>query len=152
MPLDPVRSKEEASKRGKNGGVASGVARRRKRDFANMAKMLLSADMTDAMRANMLDMGYTAEQIDNMDAFAAIFAACMQKAIEKGDSYSLESLLRIAGHSTEHERLKLQKQELKNKNTIDNGGAVGVIEIPAISEDILTDQSDNQDSNESVGE
>ena len=45
--LQPVRSKEEARERGKNGGIASGKARREKRDRYQRMKMTLDLLVND---------------------------------------------------------------------------------------------------------
>lgn len=44
--LSPVRTKEEAKKRGQKGGIKSGEARRKKRDMQQAAKMLLNMDIS----------------------------------------------------------------------------------------------------------
>ena len=43
--LKPVRTKSEARERGRNGGKASGAARRRKADFRKTLNMLLTAEI-----------------------------------------------------------------------------------------------------------
>ena len=43
--LKPVRSKSEARERGRNGGKASGAARRRKADFRKALNILLTAEI-----------------------------------------------------------------------------------------------------------
>lgn len=43
--LKPVRTKREARERGRNGGKASGVVRRRKADFRRTLNMLLTAEI-----------------------------------------------------------------------------------------------------------
>lgn len=45
--LKPIRSTEEARERGKKGGKASGVARRRKADFRKTLNMLLTAEIDE---------------------------------------------------------------------------------------------------------
>lgn len=45
--LQPVRTKEEAKRRGRNGGIASGKARREKRDMREIARELLSMPLKD---------------------------------------------------------------------------------------------------------
>lgn len=43
--LKPVKTKSEARERGRNGGKASGAARRRKADFRRTLNMLLTAEL-----------------------------------------------------------------------------------------------------------
>lgn len=45
--LDPVRTKEEARERGRNGGVKSGESRRRKKNLRELTLMLLEAPELD---------------------------------------------------------------------------------------------------------
>ena len=46
--LRPVRTKEEARERGRNGGKKSGEARRRKANFRKTLNMLLTAEIDSA--------------------------------------------------------------------------------------------------------
>ena len=45
--LKPVRSENEARELGKKGGIASGIARREKRDMAYFARLMLDEVITD---------------------------------------------------------------------------------------------------------
>ena len=47
--LIPVRSKEEAKARGRNGGLKSGEARRQKKNMREMAKSLMEASVSKQM-------------------------------------------------------------------------------------------------------
>ena len=64
--LQPVRSKREASERGKTGGKKSGEARREKRRLRECAELILSLPVSDVRRFNkMAAMGVPVEDIDN---------------------------------------------------------------------------------------
>lgn len=45
--LNPVKTSEEAKKRGRNGGIASGVARRKKKELKALAKTILNNNIRD---------------------------------------------------------------------------------------------------------
>ena len=51
--LDPVRTKEEAKKRGRNGGIKSGEARRNKRDAKNAMNLLLNMAAKGQLKDNL---------------------------------------------------------------------------------------------------
>lgn len=53
--LKPVRTKSEARERGKNGGKASGQARRRKADFRRTLNMLLTAEIENEEYKSILE-------------------------------------------------------------------------------------------------
>lgn len=82
--LNPVRSKEEARQRGKTGGIASGAARRKKRDL----RIALLALMD--------------EKVDGQTGIERLAAALFQKALE-GDVKAIMAIQGqvLAGNSLE---------------------------------------------------
>ena len=76
--LNPVQSKEEARERGRNGGIASGKARRKKRTMKDAAKMLLDMAVANpAVEKKMLEFGIPEEDITNQ---VAIMVAMVNQA------------------------------------------------------------------------
>ena len=68
IPMDQ-RSKEEARELGRNGGVASGVSRRRKRSLKEAADLYLSLPVSDRKMWNKISRrGVDPEDIDNQMA------------------------------------------------------------------------------------
>jgi predicted phage terminase large subunit-like protein len=62
--LKPVRTKEEAKRKGRNGGIASGEARRAKKNMRQMAKMLMDMEVSkkmESVRETMTNMGVDKE-------------------------------------------------------------------------------------------
>lgn len=76
--LQPVRTKEEAKKRGRNGGIKSGEARRKKRDAKNAMNILLDLAAKGNLDSNLSEFGVTEEDRTNLMALQArIFAMAM---------------------------------------------------------------------------
>ena len=68
IPMDQ-RSKEEARELGRNGGIASGVSRRRKRSLKEAADLYLSLPVSDRKMWNKISRrGVDPEDIDNQMA------------------------------------------------------------------------------------
>lgn len=82
--LKPVRSKEEATERGRKGGIASGKARKEKADIRKAVLALLEGDITDKKTGNVIS------------GAEAIAVAQMQKAL-KGDTEAFKVIRDTAG-------------------------------------------------------
>ena len=92
--LIPVRSTEEARERGRNGGRASGEARRRKKSLREAAELYLSLPVSDKRAWNKLAKdGVAPEDADNQ---MAIIAGLTIKAV-KGDSKAAKLLFELVG-------------------------------------------------------
>lgn len=88
------RTKEEQRKIARQGGIASGKARREKRDRKQRAAELFDLTMQ----------GAGVEKIkkffninDNLTAYETMVLSCFMKAMQKGDANALEKLLKISG-------------------------------------------------------
>lgn len=92
--LIPVRSTEEARERGRNGGRASGEARRRKKSLREAAELYLSLPVSDKRAWNKLAKdGVAPEDVDNQ---MAIIAGLSIKAA-KGDAKAAKVLFDLIG-------------------------------------------------------
>lgn len=102
--LNPVRTKEEAKKRGSVGGKKSGEARRRKREMREAAKLLLDMPIKqDSVARAMQSMGFNDEDLTNR---TAMLVSMWKEAM--GGNVSAASFLRdTAGESVEQQ----QKQD-----------------------------------------
>ncbi len=88
--LDPVQSKEEARKRGRAGGIASGKARREKKLMRETLDMLLSMPMKNGKSADVDSIrSFAALKGKNINVQEAILIAQVQKAM-KGDTRAAE--------------------------------------------------------------
>ena len=93
--LKPVRSVEEAREKGRKGGIASGKARREKRDRKQMASDLLDLTMQGA-GVDKIKKFFGMKDIE-LNAYQGTVLSCLMKAMQKGDANALEKLLKIAG-------------------------------------------------------
>ncbi len=88
--LIPVRTKEEAKKRGKAGGIASGKARREKKAFRETLEVILGMAMKSGNDVSVDDIQSFAEiEGRNISVQEAILVAQIQKAIT-GDTRAAE--------------------------------------------------------------
>lgn len=88
--LNPVQSKEEARKRGRAGGIASGKARREKKMMRETLDMLLSMPMKNGKFADIDNIrSFAALKGKNISVQEAILIAQVQKAM-KGDTRAAE--------------------------------------------------------------
>lgn len=98
--LIPVRSTEEARERGRNGGRASGEARRRKKSLREAAELYLSLPVSDKRAWNKLAKdGVAPEDVDNQ---MAIIAGLSIKAA-KGDAKAAKVLFDLLGEQPKDE-------------------------------------------------
>ena len=88
--LRPVRTKEEAKKRGKAGGIASGKARREKKAFRETLEAILGMAMKGGNDVSVDDIKSFAEiEGRNISVQEAILVAQIQKALT-GDTRAAE--------------------------------------------------------------
>ena len=93
--LKPVRSVEEAREKGRRGGIASGKARREKRDRKQMASDLLDLTMQGA-GVDKIKKFFGVKDTE-LNAYQVTVLSCLMKAMQKGDANALEKLLKISG-------------------------------------------------------
>ena len=126
--FDPVRTTEEAKKRGSNGGKKSGESRRRKRDAKSAAKLILDMQCTDVISRNLKNvLGENSLDTDDYTNRVAIIARLSTEAMS-GNVTAARTILEIAGElpniKIENERLRLEKKrfeaEIKGKGAGNN--------------------------------
>lgn len=92
--LVPFQSAEEAREKGRKGGIASGVSRRRKRALREAIDLYLSLPVTDSRRKKKLaEAGLEDDDIDNQMSIIMGLA----KAAERGDSKAATALFNQIG-------------------------------------------------------
>lgn len=98
--LKPVRTKSEARERGKNGGVASGEARRRKRRLKDAADLYLSLPVSDRRKWNRIAReGVDPEDIDNQMAMIIGLTA----AATAGDAKAAKVIIDLLGEDAKED-------------------------------------------------
>ena len=101
VPLSE-RTKAEQRKIQESGGIASGAARRRRRDLRQAADLFLALPVSDRRRWNKLArMGLDPEEIDNQ--MAVIVG--LQTAAADGDARAAALLAKILGERSEERRV-----------------------------------------------
>ncbi len=106
IEANKIRSTEEARKRGRNGGKASGEARRRKRDLRERAKMIMEQAADPRVANAMKKTGI--EVTDNAD----VVLAGIYKGVIKGEPKSINMWLELTGDSIkEQDRREIKALE-----------------------------------------
>jgi hypothetical protein len=96
--LVPVRSVDEARERGRNGGKASGEARRRKKTMRQLAEALLDSKVTDeALLERFEALGFKTK---GLKISQAMLIGQMLKAME-GDPRCFQAILDLVEPKTE---------------------------------------------------
>ena len=89
------RTTEERREIAIKAGIASGKARREKRDRKQMASDLLDLTMQGA-GVDKIKKFFGMKDIE-LNAYQVTVLSCLMKAMQKGDANALEKLLKIAG-------------------------------------------------------
>lgn len=103
--LVPIQSTEEARERGRKGGIASGVSRRRKRSLREAADLYLSLPVANRKKWNAIAKeGVDPEDVDNQ---MAMIIGLTQAAIN-GDAKAAKLLFELVGdQSGENDEVKV---------------------------------------------
>ena len=89
------RTTEERREIATKAGIASGKARREKRDRKQMASDLLDLTMQGA-GVDKIKKFFNIKGVE-LNAYQVTVLSCLMKAMQKGDANALEKLLKIAG-------------------------------------------------------
>ena len=100
--LQPVQSKEEARERGRQGGIKSGEARRKKKAWKEIANVMLEHPTTKVNAKALKEAGITKEDATNS---AVILYKLLQRC-QKGDLEAIKLLAKITGN-LEPEKLEV---------------------------------------------
>lgn len=110
VPFDE-RSEKEARELGQKGGIASGKARRRKKNLKQKMQLLLSLPAADNDQTELSAMGVDPDDMDNeMVLVKALFIAAAA-----GDTRAFDRIQDVLGKSVAREELALKKQEAKRR-------------------------------------
>lgn len=130
-PFTSDQSREKAAKNGRNGGIASGKAKREQKTYREMAKAMLSAQIKDKAMLEELKT-YGIEETD----IKAYTLLGMIKASAQGSHNAFDRLLELAG----------EKDTPPDQNRFNEGmqALANLINNPASNRSI-TDFEDNDD-------
>lgn len=119
--LQPVKTKKEAKKRGRNGGIRSGEVRRERKKARECMEMILALETkSQKQRDLMTNLGIADEEQKNiMSLMASMFA----RAVTTGDPAAVRSVLEIAG-------------EMEASQTVEEKPTISINVIPATAADI----------------
>lgn len=115
------RTEDEQREIARKGGVASGEARRKKRDAKAAARLILNLPASESLEANLKKLGVKEEDFTNM---VAIMARAFTKAMS-GDISAMSFLIDMAGASprfkmAEEQHKKAMRDEEKSSNAVDD--------------------------------
>ena len=97
--LKPVKSKKEARERGRNGGIASGKARREKKTVRKILSELLETEIKDSPQFAKLAAKIGVESNKSVkDMFTMI---CLMNSVKNGNLSDLERLSGLLGEVEE---------------------------------------------------
>lgn len=130
--LKPIRTEREAREKGRNGGIASGQARREKKTYREMAKAMLSAQITDSKMLEELQR-YGISETD-VKAYTLLG---MIKASAEGSHNAFDRLLELAG----------EKDTPADQNRFNDGiqALADLINNPAPNRNIADFEGDDDD-------
>lgn len=106
--LKPIRTESEARKKGRNGGIASGIARREKKTIQKILNDFLSTAAKDNPQVSKLAAKMGLRSDDSIkDLFTIV---CILNTMKDGNLSDLERLSKLLGEQTEIADTEAQKQ------------------------------------------
>ena len=106
--LRPIRTESEARKKGRNGGIASGIARREKKTIQKILNDFLSTAAKDNPQVAKLAAKMGLKSDDSIkDLFTIV---CLLNTMKDGNLSDLERLSKLLGEQTEIADAEAQKQ------------------------------------------
>lgn len=108
--LKPVRSKEEAKERGRNGGIKSGEVRRAKKTMRETAKMLMKMAVQGETNKRNLELFGIEKNDQNYQT--AVVVRLLQKALVEGDNASIRLLGELTGDLSSRFGIETPEQDI----------------------------------------
>ena len=106
--LKPIRTESEAREKGRNGGIASGAARREKKTVQKILNDFLSTSAKDNPQVAKLAVKMGLKSDDSIkDLFTIV---CTLNTLKDGNLSDLERLSKLLGEQTEIADTEAQKQ------------------------------------------
>ena len=130
--LKPVRTKEEAKKRGAAGGKKSGASRRKKRDARQAIRYVLDMAATGKLDEKLEGLGFDEEDRTNM---TGLTVAMMMRAAS-GDVSAYKALMDYGGFHPD-QKLKERESRARIAAMESGGGAPGVDAEEGSTDDVV---------------
>lgn len=105
--LRPIRTENEARKKGRNGGIASGIARREKKTVQKIGDFL---DLGITQNRTLESLARKAGLSTDGSIKDLVTAVCVLNTLKKGDISELEKIAKLLGEQTEIADTESQKQ------------------------------------------
>lgn len=122
------RTEEEQKEICTKGGIASGEARRKKKELRELTKSFLEQDAVGAVKTNLQRLGFDAEDMTNL---AAILGVLFSKVLNSGDLNAARTIIEWAGMSPmmqiQENEAMAKLQNLMGMNDDDKGDTEDVI-------------------------
>ena len=106
--LKPIRTASEAREKGRNGGIASGVARREKKTVQKILGDFLDLGITQ--NKTLESLARKAGLSTDGSIKDLVTAVCVLNTLKKGDISELEKIAKLLGEQTEIADTEAQKQ------------------------------------------
>ena len=147
--LKPIKkgelSKEEAKKRGSNGGKKSGEVRRKKREAKQAAKFILDLAARGQLSKNLTELGINKQDQTNMVALQArLFTLAMA-----GDLDAYRELIKIAGYEPEENRKERESKASDRRRDLEVEAKYNVLNGKLEGADVAINSTD-EDGNSDV--
>ncbi len=136
--LQPVRTTDEAKKRGAAGGKKSGAARRKKRDARQAIRYVLDMAATGKLDEKLEGLGFDEEDRTNM---TGLTVAMMMRAAS-GDVSAYKALMDYGGFHPD-QKLKDRESRARIAAMENGGGASGVDQEDGVGDDVLIYMPEN---------
>nr|WP_325295010.1 hypothetical protein [uncultured Oscillibacter sp.] len=136
--LQPVRTTDEAKKRGAAGGKKSGAARRKKRDARQAIRYVLDMAATGKLDEKLEGLGFDEEDRTNM---TGLTVAMMMRAAS-GDVSAYKALMDYGGFHPD-QKLKDRESRARIAAMENGGGASGVDQGDGVGDDVLIYMPEN---------
>ena len=136
--LQPVRTTDEAKKRGAAGGKKSGAARRKKRDARQAIRYVLDMAATGKLDEKLEGLGFDEEDRTNM---TGLTVAMMMRAAS-GDVSAYKALMDYGGFHPD-QKLKDRESRARSAAMENGGGASGVDQGDGVGDDVLIYMPEN---------
>lgn len=142
IPFTSEQNREEASKNGKKGGVASGEARRRKKSMRELAKIVNSLPLSPKNKAQMPD----GIKEDEMTFQMGFIIKVYQQAL-KGDTKAMKLWVDLS-NTLDEEKNKLEIKKLKaeiNKLNTETQAGSNIEDLTPLADMLKGEDEDNND-------